>query len=127
MGFRGVIAAAALLLSGCEGGGRVMVTGTANDLRFSISDGKGRPGCADSVSVVPASPDDAAPLWQITAVNPALCIATLRYGSATDRFAEQLRAAPLRPGTLYRVRVSGAGFLAVQDFQITTGGAAQTR
>lgn len=122
MGFKRTIAAATLLLFGCEQGGHVTVTGSANDLRFLVTDGTGRAGCADSVSVEPVTPDDVAPLWQVTAVNPASCMSTLRYGATTDRFAEQVRAKPLRSGTAYRVRVSGAGFFAVQDFRVLANG-----
>lgn len=126
MGSRMMIAAM-LLLAGCEQGGHVAVTQTAGEVRFAITDEKGRPGCADLVSVAAAVPDDATPLWQVTAVDPARCTATLRYGVTTDRFAEQVRPAPLTSGVTYRVRVTGAGFAAVQDFSLTAGGGVRTR
>ena len=121
-----VLTTSALLLAGCKQGGAVDISGTAGNLRFAaISQEGARPLCADKLSITPAARQDADPVWQITAADPAKCTVALRYGQPTADFAEQVRVTPLRPGIVYRVRISGAGFSAVQDFHLTDQGVPQ--
>lgn len=108
-------------LAACgQGAVQVEVSGTAQDVRFAAIDAKGGgEACVERLSVTPSEPEAADPVWQVTAVDPTRCIATLHYGEPTDRFAQVRPATPLRRGVSYRVRVSGAGFSIVRDFRIT--------
>ena len=116
----------ALLLAACQGGGRVDVSGKPDDIGFTFTDtSEGKPLCADSLSVTPVAPDGAEPVWRVIAVDPARCAERMRFGRATRDFAEEVKAAPLRPDVLYRVRASGAGFSVVRDFRITRDGVTQ--
>lgn len=111
----------ALVLAACgQGPSRVEVTGGAQDVRFTVvaAEGGGQ-SCVDRLSVTPLKPEGADPVWQVTAVDPNQCMATLRYGVPTGRFAQAATAIPLRAGAVYRVRASGAGFSAVRDFRVT--------
>ena len=121
-----VLTTAALLLAGCKQGAAVDISGSAGNLRFAaVSQNGANSLCADKLSVTPTAREDAEPVWQITAADPAKCTVALRYGQPTADFAEQVRATPLRPGAVYRVRISGAGFSAVQDFHLTDQGVPQ--
>ena len=118
-----VLAAA---LAACQQGTRVEVSGTAKDVRFAaVKKNGGEYRCADKVSVTPVSPEDAAPNWQIVAVDPNKCIREVRYGRDSADFSEQVPPVPLKNMVPYRVRISGAGFSAVRDFRLTTNGISQ--
>ncbi len=113
----------AVALAACgQGRVRVDASGTAQDMRFTVQTAKKDDACVDRLSVTPLKPENADPVWQVTAVDPSRCSATLRYGDQTDHFAEVAPAKPIRPGISYRVRASGAGFNVVRDFHVAPGG-----
>ena len=125
MACRAALVLGALLLAGCEQGGHIAVAGTTADLRLLVTDTGGKPACVGTVSVTPAAPDDAKPVWQVTATDLAGCASAWRYGRTTDGFTAQVSAEPLRIGQRYRVRASGGGLMANQDFQIEADGHAR--
>lgn len=112
----------AIGLAACGGGPKkVVVYGSEKDLRFTAVASEGAsPACVDKVSVTAVTPEEAEPYWQIVSTHPANCVSTVRYGTATDNFAETAPAVSLAVNVVYRVRVSGAGFSEVRDFRLNS-------
>jgi hypothetical protein len=91
---------AILLLAGCHhNDGRIVITGTASNLKLATAGtiGGERP-CANAVAVTPLTSEDADPVWQVIGVSPATCATAMRYGASSPDFAVQVPALPLRAG-----------------------------
>ncbi len=117
------ITAMALLVGACGvEGGRLDVTGKADDLRFALVGENGAKPCIDRFTVAPVADPDGPPAWRVVAADPMTCTTGLRYGEPGKAFGQEAGPAPLRPGVLYRARVSGAGFSVVRDFSVTAEG-----
>lgn len=117
-----IVVAATLAACG-QGPTRVDVSGGPGKVHFTATAPEGGDrACIDTLSVTPVEAEDAAPFWQVSAIDPARCVSSLLYGEPTRDFAQTTPALPLREDVTYRVRLSGAGFSAVQDFRTTARG-----
>ncbi len=113
-----------LALSACGvGAERVEVRGSARDLHFAAIAAKGQePVCIKTASVSRAEPEDAQPVWQVTALHNDKCVSAIDYGREKAELAQEAPARTLRPNVLYRVRMSGGGFSLTRDFSISPAG-----
>ncbi len=113
-----VVAAAALIaLAGCQQGVEIDVDQRGGEVRLNIRRASGDdPPCIDSVSVYPAAPADALPVWDISQDSRSTaCVNAFVYGMPPAGFGSD-GAAPLRPGARYRVRVAGTGLSGAVEF-----------
>ena len=116
---RALTIASALLLCGCREGADLHVTQDRQGVTFTVQPrSEGAPTCIENVTVYPAAPDDAAPLWDISGDrSAATCVTRLRYGELPKAFGATQAAPALQPGRSYRVMVTGAGFTAATRFE----------
>ncbi|PSJ37930.1 hypothetical protein [Allosphingosinicella deserti] len=118
-GDRGLAIASALLLCGCRDGADLQVAQDQQGATFAVQPrSEGVQNCIESVSVYPAAPDDAPPLWEISGGRSSdMCVTRLRYGELPTGFGATKAAPALQPGRSYRVLVTGAGFSAATRFE----------
>ena len=111
--------ASALLLCGCREGADLQVAQDQRGATFTVQPrSEGVQTCIETVSVYPAAPDDAPPLWDISGGRSSdMCVTHLRYGELPTGFGATQAALPLQPGRSYRVMVTGAGFIAATRFE----------
>ncbi|MEG3088546.1 hypothetical protein [Sphingomonas sp. PB4P5] len=114
----------ALALAACNiGVDRVDVSGSAQDLRFAAVSGEGEePACIKTASVSQVEPEEAQPVWRVTALHSDKCVSIISYGRETAELAQEAPALNLRPDVSYRVRMSGGGFSLTRDFSISPTG-----
>ncbi|MDJ0278172.1 hypothetical protein QLH51_15340 [Sphingomonas sp. 2R-10] len=117
------IAFLATLLGGC-GPGKIEldVSGTRDDLRFSVVRPGGAAVCVKSLYVFPAMPDNAPSSWTLLLADNQRCADRFRYAVEESGFAAAAPPAVLKPGIPYRVRATGGGFDAVRDFIVKPDG-----
>ncbi|MDV3459267.1 hypothetical protein RZN05_19890 [Sphingomonas sp. HF-S4] len=109
-----------LALAGCQEGAELRVTQDDRGVSFSLAPDTDTQRCIDAVTVYPKTPDDAAPLWDISRDRSVKgCTTQLRYGELPAGFGARQPAATLPPGAAYRVMVSGVGFSAAAQFTRT--------
>lgn len=105
------------------GAERVDVSGSARDLHFTAVAAEGEePVCIKTASVSQVEPEEAQPVWQVTALNSEKCVSAIDYGRERAELAQEAPAATLRPNVPYRVRMSGGGFSLTRDFNISPSG-----
>jgi hypothetical protein len=111
---------ACLALAGCQEGAELRVTQDDRGISFALAPGTDAPRCIDAVTVYPRTPDDAAPVWDISRDRSVKgCTTQLRYGELPPGFGARQAAATVQPGASYRVMVSGVGFSAAAQFERT--------
>jgi len=109
-----------LALAGCREGAELRVTQDDRGISFALAPDADTQRCIDAVTVYPKTPDDAAPVWDISRDRSVKgCTTELRYGELPPGFGARQAAAALRPGVSYRVMVSGVGFSAAAQFERT--------
>lgn len=124
MDFKPVLTLLTLALAACNiGVERVDVSGSARDLRFAAVASKAEePVCIKTASVSQVEPEDAEPVWQVTALHSDKCVSIVGYGRDTAELAQEAPAPTLRADVPYRVRMSGGGFSFTRDFSISPTG-----
>ena len=124
MDFKPVPLLLILALAACNiGVERVDVSGSARDLRFAaVASEREEPVCIKTASVSQVEPEDAEPVWQVTALRTDKCVSVVGYGRETTELAQEAPARTLRAGVPYRVRLSGSGFSFTRDFSISPKG-----
>ena len=107
-----------LALAGCQEGAELRVTQDDRGILFALVPDRDTPRCIDAMTVYPQTPDDAAPVWDISRDRSVQgCTTQLRYGELPPGFGARQAAATLQPGASYRVMVSGIGFSAAAQFE----------
>ncbi len=113
----------AALLGGCGPGPMALdVSGSRDDLRFSVVRPGDKPACVNSLYVFPATPDGAPASWTLLLADNQRCTDHFRYAVEESGFAAAVPPAALKAGIPYRARATGGGFDVVRDFIVKPDG-----